>query len=59
VPAWLALFNFVGDLDMEGPQTSQEWEAAYLIAYHVMGIPADARLMRYVVHLYPDVSELS
>jgi hypothetical protein len=59
VPAWLVLFNFIGDSDMKGPQTSKEWEAAYLIAYHVMGIHADAPLMRYVLHLYPDVSELS
>jgi hypothetical protein len=59
VTAWLILSNFIGDLDMKGPQTSREWEAAYLVAYHVMGIQADAPLMRYVLHLYPDVSELS
>jgi hypothetical protein len=59
VTAWLILSNFIGDLDMKGPQTSREWEAAYLVAYHVMGIHADAPLMRYVLHLYPEISELS
>ncbi len=59
VPAWLTLLNFIGDLDMKGPQTVREWEAAYLITYHVMGIDADAPLMRYVIHLYPNVSGLS
>jgi hypothetical protein len=58
VPAWLVLVNFIGDTDMEGPQTSREWEAAYLVTYHVMGIRTDTPLMKYVLHLYPDVSEL-
>jgi hypothetical protein len=58
VPAWLILLNFIGDSDMKGPQSSKEWEAAYLLAYHVMGIHADTSLMRYVLHLYPAVSEL-
>jgi hypothetical protein len=59
VSAWLVLVNFIGDAEMKGPQTSQEWEAAYLVAYHVLGIPADAPLMRYVLHLYPDVAKFS
>jgi hypothetical protein len=58
VPAWLVLVNFVGDREMNGPSTRGEWEAAYRVVYHVMGIAERTPLLRHVLHVYPDVSRL-
>ncbi len=55
VPAWLVLVSFVGDRDMKGPDTRAEWEAAYRVVHHVMGLRADHPLSRHVLHIYPDV----
>ncbi|MBL8542877.1 MAG: hypothetical protein JNJ63_03630 [Hyphomonadaceae bacterium] len=57
LPAWLVLVNFVGDKDMGGPHRAREWEAAYQVAFHVMGLPARHALSKWIVHLHPDVSE--
>lgn len=59
VPAWLVLVNFVGDATMDGPRTDAEWKAACRVAYHVMGIASGARMMRYVLHVYPNVADLA
>jgi len=59
IHAWLVLVNFVGDAEMNGPDTRQEWEAAYRIVNHVMGIRERTRLMRRVLHVYPDVKTLA
>jgi hypothetical protein len=59
VPAWLILVNFIGDADMKGPHTAAEWDAAYHVVYHIMGIDMSAALMKNVLHVYPDVSELT
>jgi hypothetical protein len=51
--AWLVLVNFIGDFEMMGPRTVAEWEAAYQVVWHVMGLEKRHPLSRYVVHVYP------
>lgn len=58
VPAWLVLVNFIGDHDMKGPETAGEWETAYAIANHALGLDEQSPLMRHVLHVYLDVSRL-
>lgn len=58
VTAWLVLVNFIDDDDMKGPRSAAEWQAAYKIVSHVMGMPTPHRLGKYVLHLYPSVSQL-
>jgi hypothetical protein len=58
VRAWLVLVNFIGDEDMKGPRTQAEWEAAYAVAFHVMGLDKRNPLSKYIIHVYPDVREL-
>lgn len=58
VDAWLVLANFVGDADMRGPCDAREWEAAYKVVDHVLGIKRLAPLMRRVIHVYPHVAGL-
>lgn len=55
VEAWLVLVGFVGDRDMGGPTTAEAWEAAYEVAFHVMGLPRRHALFRHVLHVQPVV----
>jgi hypothetical protein len=59
VPARLILVDFVGDTTVKGPSMATEWDAAYCVANHVMGIASDARMMRYVLHVSPNIADLS
>jgi hypothetical protein len=59
VAAWLVLINFVGDDDMDGPHTAEEWEAAYRVVGYVMGLPARHALARHVIHLHPHISTIA
>lgn len=56
VPSWLVFVNFLGDKEMGGPTTSEAWESAYQVAFHVMGLRKDHQLSRYMIHVYPSVS---
>lgn len=56
VPAYLVLVNFLNDQDMDGPTTQEAWEAAYQVAFHVMGLPKRHAMSRYILHVFPDVS---
>jgi len=59
VPAWLVLVNVVGDSEMHGPATAAEWEAAYRVVLHVMGIGTSNRLLRHVIHAYPQARAIA
>jgi len=54
--AYLVLVNFLNDAEMGGPTTSEAWDAAYEVAFHVMGLPRRHKLSRYVIEVYPDVA---
>lgn len=56
VKAYLAFVNFLNDAEMEGPTTTEAWEAAYKVAFRVLGLGNRHRLSRYVIHVHPDVS---
>lgn len=55
VRAWLVLVNFLDDKDMHGPTTEEAWDAAYAVAFHVMGLRLRHPLSRYILHVYPAV----
>ncbi len=55
VSAWLVLVNFLNDGEMGGPRTSEVWEAAYEVAFHVMGLPRKHPLSPFIIHIYPSV----
>lgn len=55
VRAWLVLVNFLGDTDVHGPATEEAWDAAYAVAFHVMGLRRAHPLNRYILHVYPPV----
>jgi hypothetical protein len=54
--AWLVLINFVGDDDMSGPRSEREWNAAYQVVWHVLGVPKQHKLAPFIIEIFPDVS---
>lgn len=58
IDAHLFLVNFVGDDEVKGPGTAAEWEAAYKVVHHVLGIAQSHPLAPYVHHIYPAVADL-
>jgi hypothetical protein len=58
VAAWLVLVNFVGDSEMKGPSSEAEWEAAYQVVWHVLGIPKRHKLSTYIIEIFSDVREM-
>jgi hypothetical protein len=55
VDAKLVLIGFVGDREMPGMTTPEAWEAAYLIADRILGLPKRHVLSRHIIHVYPRV----
>jgi len=55
VPAYLVLVNFLNDHDMAGPSTVEAWNAAYQVAFHVLGLGKRHPMSHHVLHVYPDV----
>jgi hypothetical protein len=58
VSAKLVLTNFVGDSDIGGPGSPEEWRAAYQIVWHVLGIPARHKLLADIIEIFPDVRKV-
>ena len=59
IPAYLLFIYFIGDSDVDGPQTAEEWKAAIEVAERVLGLPARHRLSDYVADIFVHVDELS
>jgi hypothetical protein len=55
-PAYLVLVNFLNDSEMNGPTSQEAWEAAYEVAFHVMGLPKRHALTPFIIEVFPDVS---
>jgi hypothetical protein len=52
------LVNFVGGVEMSGPKTCAEWQAAYKIVMHVLGLPDRNKLSKYIIEAYPTVAAI-
>ena len=59
LPAYLMFIYFVGDKDVGGPRTTEEWKAAIEVAERVLGLPARHRLSDYVADIFVHVDDLS
>ncbi|WP_079731340.1 hypothetical protein [Novosphingobium mathurense] len=55
VPAYLVLVNFLNDADMKGPSTPETWQAAYDVAFHLMGLGKRHSMSRYIIEVFPKV----
>lgn len=57
IPAWLVNCYFVGDTDMGGPMTAEEWRAALTVVKRVLGLRSHP-LSRYMVDVFVPVTDL-
>lgn len=57
VPAHLVFVYFIGDKDMGGPETSEEWEGAIKIVESYLGISRH-KLSPFVRHVFCDVATI-
>ena len=53
VPTVLVFVDFIGDVDMRGPASRQEWEAAIEVLHEALGVRG--KLPPYVRHAFVDV----
>ena len=58
IPAYLLFIYFIGDEDVDGPQTAKEWKAVVEVAERVLGLPTRHRLSDYVADIFVHVSDL-
>ena len=56
VRARLVLVNFLNDREMSGPTAAETWEAAYHVAFHVLGLGKRHPLSRHILHVFPEVN---
>ena len=55
VDAKLVLVGFVHDDEMPGRPTKEAWDAAYIVADSVLGLPKRHALSRHIIHVHPQV----
>ncbi len=58
IPAWLLFVLFVGDRDIGGPATVEEWAGAIKVMKLLLGVGERHALTRYVIDVYVDVDEI-
>ncbi|MBK9081296.1 MAG: hypothetical protein IPL88_04050 [Rhizobiales bacterium] len=58
VDAKLLLVNVVGDAGMAGPSSPEAWNAAYRVAFHVMGLPKRHALSAHLIEAFPTMAEI-
>ena len=58
VPAWLVFVYFVGDTEMGGPKTVDEWNGAIDLLHQVLGLGPRNPLRGFIVDIFVDVNEL-
>ena len=59
IPTWMVFVYFIGDDDVNGPKTTDEWKAALTVAKSVLGLNKRNRFSKYVVEVFIDIKEMS
>lgn len=57
VPTYLIFVNFMGDTDMDGPRTKQEWQATSRHIKQYLGV-GDSEIVDRIVDLFVNVDDL-
>ena len=58
VPARLVCMCFVGDAEMEGPESADEWRGALRVVRRMLGLPKRNSLSDRVIDIFPQIREL-
>jgi len=59
IDVYLVFMYFVGDDDVGGPKTVNEWKAALTVAKKVLGIKERHRLSKFVSDVFVDVTDIT
>lgn len=59
IDAYLVFTYFVGDDDVKGPRTVNEWKAALTVAKTVLGISERNRMSKFVSDVYVDIRDIA
>jgi hypothetical protein len=59
VPARLVFVCFVGDADMEGPESADEWRGALRAVRRMLGLPKRNGLTSRIIDVFPHVREFA
>ena len=55
ISTWLVFVYFIGDADVEGPQSVAEWKAALEVMYGALGLGRRSRLLQRKIDVFLDV----
>lgn len=58
IPARLVFVCFVGDPEMKGPQSADEWRGALHMVRALLGLPRRHRLSDRLIEIFPHISDL-
>jgi hypothetical protein len=58
VPACLVFMCFVGDEDMKGPESADEWRGALKVARRMLGLPKRNKFSGRMIDVFPHTSQL-
>jgi hypothetical protein len=59
ISARLVFVCFVGDAEMKGPESADEWRGALQVARRMLGLPKRNRLSDWVIDVFPHTSQLA
>jgi hypothetical protein len=55
IPAHLIFLCFNNDREMKGPASTEEWQASIHELENYLGLPAQHKLSKYILHVYLDI----
>ena len=55
IPAYMIFVYFIGDRDVDGPKSIEEWKAAITVAKRVLGWSGRSKLSKYIADVYLDI----
>jgi len=58
IPAFLVNIYFFGDVEMDGPKTSDEWRTALKVVKGILGLGTKHMLNKYAADVFIDVKEI-
>ena len=55
IPAYMVFVYFIGDDNVDGPGSIEEWKAATMVTKRILGLSDNNKLSKYIKNVYLDV----
>ena len=59
IPTYMVFIYFIGDKNVNGPESVEEWKAAITVAKRVLGLSGKSKLAKYIADVYIDVRNVT